>query len=182
VAASWLTSDAMVVAYMGVDLSTDLSALLPLVAPIISGHSDLSIGSRLAPGSRVVRSAKREVISRGYNLLLRFALGVRVKDAQCGFKAMSVDVARRLVPSVQDRNWCFDTELLVRAERAGLRVHELPVDWIDDPDSRVDIVAAALENLGGVWRLATGRWIEEVSARLPEHGTGRRGAPKTGPA
>ena len=165
-AASWLTSDAMVVAYMGVDLSTDLSALLPLVAPIISGHSDLSIGSRLAPGSRVVRSAKREVISRGYNLLLRFALGVRVKDAQCGFKAMSADVARRLVPSVQDRNWCFDTEL--------------PVDWIDDPDSRVDIVAAALENLGGVWRLATGRWIEAVSARLPEHG--RRGAPKTGPA
>lgn len=177
VAASWLTSDAMVVVYMDVDLSTDLTALLPLVAPIISGHSDVSIGSRLAPGARVVRSAKREAISRGYNLLVRFVLGLRVKDAQCGFKAMRADIARRLVPGVENRSWFFDTELLVRAERAGLRVHELPVDWIDDPDSRVDIAAAAVENLRGVWRLATGRWIEAVSAHRPAHG-----APKTGPA
>jgi hypothetical protein len=151
---------------MDVDLSTDLTALLPLLAPVISGHSDISIGCRLAPGSRVVRSARREVISRGYNLLLRLALGVRIKDAQCGFKAMRVDVARRLVPSVQNRNWFFDTELLVRAERAGFRIHELPVDWVEDPDSRVDVVPTALENLEGVWRLATDRWIESVSARL----------------
>jgi len=165
-AASWLTSDAQVVAYMDVDLSTDLSALLPLIAPVISGHSDVSIGSRLARGARVVRSTKREVISRCYNLLLRVVLGVRFKDAQCGFKAVRADVARRLVPEVQNRNWFFDTELLVRAERAGLRVHELPVDWIEDPDSRVDIVATAIEDVRGVWRLATGRWIAAVPARL----------------
>jgi glycosyltransferase involved in cell wall biosynthesis len=165
-AASWLTSDAQVVAYMDVDLSTDLSALLPLVAPIISGHSDVSIGSRLVTGARVVRSARRELISRCYNLLLRVVLGVRFKDAQCGFKAVRADVARRLVPGLQNRNWFFDTELLVQAERAGLRVHELPVDWVEDADSRVDILATAVEDLGGIWRLATGRWAGAAPAHL----------------
>ena len=156
-AAAWLTSDARVVSYMDVDLSTDLSALLPLVAPVISGHSQVSIGSRLVTGSRVTRGPKREVISRVYNILLRLVLRVRFKDAQCGFKALRADVARSLLPDVVNRNWFFDTELLVRAERAGLRIHELPVDWTDDPDSRVDIVATAIEDLRGVWRLATGR-------------------------
>jgi glycosyltransferase involved in cell wall biosynthesis len=165
-AESWLTSDAQVVAYMDVDLSTDLSALLPLIAPVISGHSDVSIGSRLANGARVVRSPKREVISRSYNLLVRLVLGVRFKDAQCGFKAVRADVARRLIPEVQNRNWFFDTELLVRAERAGLRVHELPVDWVEDPDSRVDILATALEDVRGVWRLATGGWVEPTPMHL----------------
>ena len=156
-AAAWLTSDARVVSYMDVDLSTDLSALLPLVAPVISGHSQVSIGSRLVTGSRVTRGPKREVISRVYNILLRLVLRVRFKDAQCGFKALRADVARSLLPDVVNRNWFFDTELLVRAERAGLLIHELPVDWLDDPDSRVDIVATAIEDLRGVWRLATGR-------------------------
>ena len=156
-AAAWLTSDARVVSYMDVDLSTDLSALLPLVAPVISGHSQVSIGSRLVTGSRVTRGPKREVISRVYNILLRLVLRVRFKDAQCGFKALRADVARSLLPDVVNRNWFFDTELLIRAERAGLRIHELPVDWTDDPDSRVDIVATAIEDLRGVWRLATGR-------------------------
>jgi glycosyltransferase involved in cell wall biosynthesis len=152
-AAAWSESDADVVAYMDVDLSTGLEALLPLVAPLISGHSDLAIGSRLSAGAHVRRGARREVISRGYNLLLRLALGVRFRDAQCGFKAVRGDVARRLVPLVENRSWFFDTELLVLAERAGLRIHEVPVDWIDDPDSRVDIPATALEDLRGVWRL-----------------------------
>jgi glycosyltransferase involved in cell wall biosynthesis len=156
-AAAWSESDADVVAYMDVDLSTGLEALLPLVAPLISGHSDLAIGSRLAAGAHVRRGPRREVISRGYNLLLRLALGVRFRDAQCGFKAIRGDVARRLVPRVQNRNWFFDTELLVLAEREGLRIHEVPVDWIDDPDSRVDIPATALEDLRGVWRLRTTR-------------------------
>jgi len=157
-AAAWLTSDARVVAYMDVDLSTDLRALLPLVAPVMSGHSDISIGSRLARGARVVRGLKRELISRCYNRLLRMSLGVRFRDAQCGFKAIRADVARRLVPQVENRNWFFDTELLVVAERAGLRIHELPVEWADDPSSSVDILATTIEDLRGVWRLATGRF------------------------
>ena len=125
---------------MDVDLSTDLTALMPLVAPLISGHSDIAIGSRLAASSRVVRGPKREFVSRSYNLILRGVLGARFSDAQCGFKAMRADVARQLLPLVADTGWFFDTELLVIAERAGLRIHEVPVDWVDDPDSRVDIV------------------------------------------
>jgi putative flippase GtrA len=151
--AVWSASDAAVLAYMDVDLSTDLAALLPLVAPLISGHSDLAIGSRLARGARVVRGAKREFISRCYNLILRSALFVRFSDAQCGFKAIRADVARHLLPLVADPGWFFDTELLVLAQRARLRIHEVPVDWVDDPDSRVDIVSTALADLKGVARL-----------------------------
>jgi putative flippase GtrA len=151
--AVWSASDAAVLAYMDVDLSTDLAALLPLVAPLLSGHSDLAIGSRLARGARVVRGAKREFISRCYNLILRGALAARFSDAQCGFKAIRADVAARLLPLVQDTDWFFDTELLVLAQRAGLRIHEVPVDWVDDPDSRVDIPSTALADLRGVARL-----------------------------
>ena len=151
---AWLESDAPIVAYMDVDLSTDLDGLLPLVAPLISGHSDVAIGSRLAPGARVNRGPKRELISRGYNLLLHLVLGTRVRDAQCGFKAARADAVLRLLPLVKNQEWFFDTELLVQAQRAGLRIYEVPVDWTDDPDSRVDVVATAIEDLRGVWRLS----------------------------
>jgi putative flippase GtrA len=149
----WSTSDAPVLVYMDVDLSTDLAALAPLVAPLVSGHSDLAIGTRLGRGSRVVRGAKREVISRCYNLILKSALAARFSDAQCGFKAIRADVAERLLPHVTDTGWFFDTELLILAERSGLRIHEIPVDWVDDLDSRVDIVATAAADLKGIGRL-----------------------------
>jgi len=151
--AVWGASDAQVLAYCDVDLSTDLAALLPLVAPLLSGHSDLAIGTRLGRGARVVRGPKREFISRCYNLILRGTLKAGFSDAQCGFKAIRADVAKRLLPLVEDTGWFFDTELLVIAERAGLRIHEVPVDWVDDPDSRVDIVATALADLRGIWRV-----------------------------
>ncbi|RLK59162.1 GtrA-like protein [Actinokineospora cianjurensis] len=168
---TWLGSDAEVLAYMDVDLSTDLNALSPLVAPLISGHSDVAIGSRLARGARVVRGPKRELISRAYNLLLRGTLAVRFSDAQCGFKAIRADVARALLPHVADTGWFFDTELLVLAQRAGSRIHEVPVDWVDDPDSRVDIVRTAVADLRGIARLgrglATGRLpIADLRAQL----------------
>ncbi|CAM5263746.1 hypothetical protein SALBM311S_13049 [Streptomyces alboniger] len=156
----WSASEVPVLAYMDVDLSTDLNALLPLVAPLISGHSDLAIGSRLARSSRVVRGPKREFISRAYNLILRGSLQARFSDAQCGFKAIRRDVAQVLLPLVEDTGWFFDTEMLVLAERAGLRIHEVPVDWVDDPNSTVHIVKTATDDLKGVWRvgkaLATG--------------------------
>ncbi|MBY8858292.1 bifunctional glycosyltransferase family 2/GtrA family protein [Nocardia sp. CA2R105] len=154
--AVWEASDAQVVAYMDVDLSTDLNGLLPLVAPLVSGHSDLAIGTRLAKSSRVVRGPKREFISRCYNLILKASLQARFSDAQCGFKAMRTDVARKLLPLVQDGEWFFDTELLVLAERSGLRIHEVPVDWIDDPNSSVNIVDTARKDLEGVWRVSKG--------------------------
>jgi glycosyltransferase involved in cell wall biosynthesis len=154
--AAWLASEAPVVAYMDVDLSTDLKALLPLVAPLVSGHSHVAIGSRLARGSRTKRGPKREFISRSYNLVLRLSLGASFTDAQCGFKAVRADVAQDLIPRIEDQTWFFDTELLILAQRAGLRVHEVPVDWTDDPDSRVKIVKTALDDLRGVWRLRFG--------------------------
>jgi putative flippase GtrA len=158
---AWSKSDADVLVYMDVDLSTDLNALLPLVAPLLSGHSDLAIGSRLARSSRTTRGPKREVISRVYNVLLRGALRARFSDAQCGFKAIRREVATQLLPLIEDEEWFFDTELLVIAERAGLRIHEVPVDWVDDPDSRVDIVRTAVADLRGMgrigWALLRGR-------------------------
>ncbi len=154
--AIWSASDAQVLAYMDVDLSTDLNALLPLVAPLLSGHSDIAIGTRLAHGSRVIRGPRREVISRSYNLLLRASLGAEFTDAQCGFKAIRRDQAQALLPLTEDTGWFFDTELLVLGERAGLRIHEVPVDWIDDTDSRVDVVATALADLRGIARLGGG--------------------------
>lgn len=179
--AAWSASDASVLAYMDVDLSTDLAGLAPLVAPLISGHSDLAIGTRLARSARVVRGAKREVISRCYNLILKSTLAARFSDAQCGFKAVRADVASELLPHVSDTGWFFDTELLVLAERSGLRIHEVPVDWVDDPDSRVEIVAAAVADLRGIGRLLRGFAdgsipVNTIAAQL---GSRRSAAPRS---
>ena len=160
---AWLASTAKVVAYVDVDLSTDLRGLPPLVAPLLSGHSDIAIGTRLAASSRVTRGGKREFISRSYNFLLRRVMGAQFSDAQCGFKAMRTDVAAKLLPLVEDTGWFFDTELLILAERSGMRIHEVPVDWVDDPDSRVDIVTTARDDLKGMWRVTRGL----VSGRIP---------------
>jgi len=151
---AWGQANARVVAYMDVDLSTDLAALPVLVAPLLSGHSDVAIGTRLNKSSRVVRGPKREFISRSYNRLLRLTLRSRFSDAQCGFKAVRADHLPALLAQVQDEQWFFDTELLVIAERTGLRIHEVPVDWVDDPDSRVDILGTAWADLRGIARLS----------------------------
>jgi putative flippase GtrA len=172
---AWLASDAAVVAYMDVDLSTDLDALLPLVAPLVSGHSDVAIGSRLAPGAAVARGPRRELISRSYNLILRTLFATQVRDAQCGFKALRGEVAQLLVPAVEDDAWFFDTELLLLAERNGLRIHQVPVDWVDDPDSRVHVARTAIDDLRGAGRMlrrfATGKGSLELGgvAREPLH-------------
>ncbi|MBN6051992.1 bifunctional glycosyltransferase family 2/GtrA family protein [Nonomuraea sp. RK-328] len=161
----WSASEADVVSYMDVDLSTDLDAFLPLVAPLLTGHSDLAIGTRLSRGSNVVRGPRREFISRAYNLLLHSVMGARFSDAQCGFKAVRTEVAQALLPAVEDEQWFFDTELLLLAERHGLRIHEVPVDWVDDPDSRVDVLQTALDDLRGMARVA--RRTLSGAARIP---------------
>ncbi|MBI4933327.1 MAG: bifunctional glycosyltransferase family 2/GtrA family protein [Actinobacteria bacterium] len=170
---AWTDNDAAIVAYMDVDLSTRLDALLPLIAPLVSGHSDVAIGSRLATGSAVARGPRREFISRTYNTILRAVFGNGFRDAQCGFKAVRREVAEKLLPMVQDQEWFFDTELLLLAERNGLRVHEVPVTWIDDPDSRVHVVSTARDDLKGVVRMANtfmrGRGVVDLgdAARPP---------------
>ncbi|MCX4760132.1 glycosyltransferase [Streptomyces sp. NBC_01275] len=163
----WGTSDADIVVYMDVDLSTGLDGLLPLIAPLASGHSDLAVGSRLAPGARTVRGPRRELISRCYNALIRRTHGARFSDAQCGFKAARTDVLRPLLAKTQDDAWFFDTELLLLAEHNGLRIHEVPVDWVEDVDTRVDVVGTATDDLKGLWRMARLKASGAASVPVP---------------
>jgi glycosyltransferase involved in cell wall biosynthesis len=151
--AAWSRSDADVVAYMDVDLSTDLSALPALLLPLLQVRGDITIGSRLAPGAHVSRGLRREVISRAYNLLLHVLLGVGFSDAQCGFKAARREVIDALLGDVENDSWFFDTELLYLAQRRKLSIREVPVRWVEDRDSRVDVIATAREDLQGVMRL-----------------------------
>jgi putative flippase GtrA len=159
---AWEASTAEVVAYMDVDLSTSLTGLMPLVASVLSGHGDIAVGTRLARGSRVVRGAKRELISRAYSLLVRMSQRSRISDFQCGFKALRRECALKLLPLVDDDAWFFDTELLVTAERLGMRVSEIPVEWVDDPDSRVRIVSTAWDDLKGLWRISHGHALRRA--------------------
>jgi glycosyltransferase involved in cell wall biosynthesis len=164
---AWVASDAEVVAYMDVDLSTSLPALVPLVGSVLSGHSDLAVGTRLARGSRVVRGPKRELISRAYSHLVRLSLRSRLSDFQCGFKAIRRERALQLLPMVEDDAWFFDTELLVTAERFGMPIFETPVEWTDDPNSSVDLIATAAEDLRGIWRVAHRRSVGRVRPHGP---------------
>src|SRR5919202_1743951 len=169
--AAWLASEADIVAYMDVDLSTNLWSFLPLIAPLASGHSDLAIGSRLLKGAMVTRQWKRELISRCYNLLIKAMFANRFSDAQCGFKAIKRSVAQELLPQVEDGEWFFDTELLLLAEERGLRISEVPVDWIEDLDSRVNVVSTALDDVKGLLRVRAKRLRRRLSERSS------RGAP-----
>jgi glycosyltransferase involved in cell wall biosynthesis len=175
---AWTESDAEIVSYMDVDLSTELPALPKIVDAIARDGFDVAIGSRLAPGARIERSLKREMISRGYNLLVRLALSTKFSDAQCGFKAVSRRVVREIVPLIQDQSWFFDTELLVLAEKNGFRIKDVPVLWIEDNDSRVRIVPTAMEDIRGILRLrrslargtATVKGSESLAADNPGQG------------
>jgi glycosyltransferase involved in cell wall biosynthesis len=151
---AWLESDADIVSYMDVDLSTNLDAYPPLIESIVSGGYDLAIGSRLQRGARVTRQWKREIISRGYNLMILMIFPRRrFSDAQCGFKAASRPAVEALVPGIVNNEWFFDSELLLRAEQAGYRIAEVPVEWIEDLDSRVNILATAMEDIRGLLRV-----------------------------
>src|SRR5260370_39810394 len=154
--------------------------LLPRGAPLPPGHAGVARGTRLARGAGVIRGTRREVISRCYNLLLHATLRVGFSDAHCGFKAIRAEQARLLLPLTEDVSWFFDTELLVLAERAGLRIHEVPVDWVDDADSRVDLVATALADLRGIARLGSGLLRGSIGVPLlgsPSPG-GQNGLPR----
>lgn len=163
--AAWSASEADIVAYMDVDLSTNLWSFLPLVAPLATGHSDVATGSRLLRGAMVTRQWKRELISRCYNLLVKALCGNRFSDAQCGFKAIKRSVAQKLLPRIEDNEWFFDTELLLLAEERGYRISEVPVDWIEDLDSRVDVASTAVKDVKGLLRIRAERLRRRLSGR-----------------
>jgi glycosyltransferase involved in cell wall biosynthesis len=169
--AAWGASPADGVGYMDVDLSTGLPAFLPLIAPLVSGQSDLAIGSRLARGAEVTRSPKREIISRVYNLLIKPAFFNRFSDAQCGFKAVRTDVIKRMLPLIENNNWFFDTEMLLLAEHNGLHIAEVPVRWVEEPSTSVKLRSTIAEDLRGLWRMRRAFWQGKghLTGRRPPH-------------
>jgi len=153
---AWLESEADIVSYMDVDLSTGLQHFPDLVRAL-EGEYDVATGSRLMSGSEVERSFKRELTSRGYNLIIKLMFWRHhIHDAQCGFKAATRRAVQAIVPVIVNNNWFFDTELLLIAENRGFKVKEVPVEWAEDPDTRVKVLSTAWEDIKGLLRLRFG--------------------------
>jgi glycosyltransferase involved in cell wall biosynthesis len=153
----WGASDADIVSYMDVDLSTGLDAFPKMIRGIAEKGYDVGIGSRLAAKSKVTRSLKRRVLTRGYNSIIKAMFWTKFSDAQCGFKAVKTDVFKRILPLIEDNNWFFDTELLILAEKMGYRVYDVAVEWVEDNDTRVKIASTVTEDLKGLARLRINR-------------------------
>lgn len=150
---AWVSSKADILAYMDIDLSTNLDSFKPMITSLITGDAGLATGSRLMKESRTRRGFKREIISRCYNRIIRTTMKTNFVDAQCGFKAIRRDLAQKLLPHIKDKAWFFDTELLVKAEYEGYKIHEEPVEWVEDADSRVRIVETAADDIKGLSRV-----------------------------
>lgn len=149
----WSESMASVVAYMDIDLSTDLNSFPHLVEAITKQNYDLAVGSRLLPSSKIFkRPLLREVLSRGLNVLIKIFFQTKFSDAQCGFKAIGGKV-KNLLPKVLDNEWFFDSELLIVAEKCGFKVYEEPVVWVDNPGSTVRVMGTVMGDLKGLCRL-----------------------------
>ena len=158
---AWSQSEADILAYCDVDLSTELEALEKCCRAIWEEGFDIAVGSRLMKESDIVRGFKRDFISRCYNLLIKALLFTRFSDAQCGFKAVSRRVVKEIVPQIQDEAWFFDSELLILGEKEGYRIKDIPVRWIDDEDSRVKIASTAWEDVKGLMRLRGLLWSKD---------------------
>ena len=158
---TWSESTADVMSYMDVDLSTGINAFPALVRAIAEDGYGVATGTRLHRRSKVERSLQRTVLSRGYNSIIKAGFWTKFSDAQCGFKAISREVAERVLPMVEDNNWFFDTELLILAEKMGYRIKDIPVEWREDPGTTVKIGSTIAEDLRGLWRMRTRRpWQE----------------------
>ena len=153
----WGGSQADILSFMDVDLSTGIDAFPELIGAIAEKGYDIAIGSRLASRSKVTRSLKRTVLTRGYNAIIKAMFFTRFSDAQCGFKAVNREVAQRLLPLIENNNWFFDTEMLILAEKMGYRVYDVPVEWVEDTDTRVKIASTVTEDLRGLLRLRINR-------------------------
>lgn len=149
----WLKSDADFLSYMDVDLSSDLKYFPKLISSLDKG-ADISIGSRLAYGSKVYgRTLTREIMSRGYNILIKLFFWTSFHDAQCGFKAITRGAAQKLLPYIEDKGWFFDSEMLIVGEKAGFKVTEVPIVWRDDPRSTVKVAKTAWGDIKGLTRI-----------------------------
>lgn len=150
---AWLNSDAEIVSYMDVDLSTDLNCLMPMIEKLASDEAEIAIGSRYQKGAQVTRGLKREFFSRSYMALIKLFFACNFSDAQCGFKAATRHAVQKLVPLVENQGWFFDAEFLLLAEHYGLPIFQMPVRWVDDPDSRVKLTQTISEHFVGLVRM-----------------------------
>jgi glycosyltransferase involved in cell wall biosynthesis len=155
---AWLASDADILAYMDIDLSTDLDAFPKLISAIAEQGYDVAAGTRLGLGAETTRSLKREVLSRGFVLMTNALFQTRLRDTQCGFKAISREAAQKLLPMVKDTGWFWDTELLLMAAKSGWRVSFVPVRWIEDTDSRVKVASTVWRDIKGLLRMRRFDW------------------------
>ncbi len=128
-----------ILGYIDVDLATDMRYLRELIQSIRDGY-DFATGSRMLPQSNVKRPFKRGLASKGFNFLTRTMLGSKLYDHQCGFKSFRREALFRLLDKVKDMHWFWDTELLVRAQRAGYKVKEFPVEWSYGGATKVDLM------------------------------------------
>lgn len=149
---AWAQTDCDFVSYMDIDLSTGLDALVRAI-DLLSGGADIVVGNRLAKDSNTTRCLKREFISRSYNVVIKLSLGTSFKDAHCGFKTGRREVVQRILPYIEDNEWFFDTEFLFYGEKLGYKIVEIPVTWIEDPDTKAKIFKDARDDLRGLYRL-----------------------------
>jgi glycosyltransferase involved in cell wall biosynthesis len=131
-------SKGKILVYMDADLATDLRHLKELIYSIENG-AQFSTGSRLLSESNTNRSAKREIASRTYNLLVRFLFGIPIHDMQCGFKAFQREALFEILDNIEDKHWFWDTECLVRAYKKGYKIVEFPIRWRDKQSSKVNL-------------------------------------------
>lgn len=163
---AWKESKAKIVSYMDIDLSTDLSNFPPLIEALVKKGYHIGIGSRLLPKSEVInRTLKREILSRGYNILIKLMFGTSFSDAQCGFKAVKREVVANILPHIQDNAWFFDSELLIIGEKIGYKIYQEPVRWIDSPGSTVRVLPTVYGDLAGLWRLFVTRPWRKIKIR-----------------
>lgn len=152
---TWMHSSADILCYMDIDLSSQLEFLPELIDSVSKKGFDIAIGSRNSPGSKVIgRKLIREISSKGYALLIRLTfLHTHIPDAQCGFKAISREIAQKIVPRIKDNAWFFDSELLICSEKRGYKIKVVPIEWHDDPNSTVKVLKTAWEDIKGLVRI-----------------------------
>lgn len=149
---AWEQTDCDFVSYMDIDLSTGLDALIRAM-DLLNAGADIVVGNRLAKNSNTTRCFKREFISQSYNIVIKIALGTHFQDAHCGFKTGRRDVVQKILPYIVDNEWFFDTEFLFYGERLGHKIVEIPVTWVEDPDTKAKIFKDAYDDLRGLYRL-----------------------------
>jgi glycosyltransferase involved in cell wall biosynthesis len=156
----WKESGCDYCVYMDLDLSTDLIHLPNILKKLQEGY-DIAVGSRLARGAKVEgRTWLRELTSRTLNFIfIQLFFHTNFTDAQCGFKGVTKNVVKNLLPKIEDNGWFFDGEMLIVGEKSGYKIYDEPVHWVDNPGSTVRLISTIWGDILSMKRLlATRPW------------------------